>query len=188
MTKLGIAGLLWLLILSTPSLAGSGCETWPKWFQKMCIRSKQIIQEGDNSLVLSGYAWHNRHYYTEEKIRTYHEKAWGAGFGRGFYDEDHIWHAYYGLAFLDSHHKWEPNVGYAFLKMWGIGHSPLEIGLGFTALITARSDINKGIPFPGALPLVSFGTQTVTVFATYIPGSRGVGNVLFMFGKITFGT
>ena len=93
-----------------------------------------------------------------------------------------------GLLFLDSHKNWEPTAGYAFLKMWEIGQSPFEIGLGFTALITARPDINNGIPFPGALPLVSFGTRTATVYATYIPGSSGIGNVLFIFGKITFET
>ena len=99
MTKSGIVGLLWLLLLSTPSFAVTKCDNWPKWFQKICIRSKQIINEGDNALVLSGYAWHNRHYYTSEKINSYNESEWGAGFGRGFYDEDYDWHAFFGLAF-----------------------------------------------------------------------------------------
>lgn len=188
MTKTGIVGLLWLLLLSTPSFAGSGCDNWPRWFQKICIRSKQIINEGDNALVVSGYAWHNRNYYPPEKIRNYNENAWGAGFGRGFYDEDHDWHGYFSLVFLDSHKNLEPNIGYAFLKVWELGKSPLEVGLGFTALITARADINKGRPFPGALPLISFGTKTVTAYATYIPGRKGVGNVLFVFGKISFET
>ena len=186
MIKSGIAALMGLLLLTTPCFAGSDCQNWPKWFQKICIRAKQIIYEGDNALVVSGYAWHNRSYYSKEKIKTYNEEAWGGGFGRGFYDEDHDWHGYFGFAFLDSHKNLEPTVGYGFLKIFEMGRSPFEIGLGFSALITARPDINKGIPFPGALPLISFGTKKVTAYATYIPGSRGVGNVLFIFGKISF--
>lgn len=188
MTKRGMITFVWLIILSNLCFAESGCKSWPKWFQKICIRAKQIIDEGDNALVLSGYAWHNRNYYSKEKIRTYNETAWGGGVGRGFYDEDHDWHGYFGLAFLDSHKNLEPTLGYAFLKVWEIGKTPFELGLGFSALITARPDINKGRPFPGALPLISLGTKTVTVYATYIPGSSGVGNVLFVFGKISFET
>ncbi|WP_367607028.1 lipid IV(A) palmitoyltransferase PagP [Legionella sp. W05-934-2] len=188
MRKKGIVGLLWLLILSTPVFADSSCDNWPSWFQWICIRSKQIINEGDNAIVVSGYAWHNRNYYTPEKIKTYNEKAWGGGLGRGFYDEKHNWHGYYGLVFLDSHKNLEPNIGYAYFKVWEIGQTPFELGLGYTAIITARADLNKGRPFPGVLPLVSFGTKTVTAYATYIPGRRGIGNVLFIFGKITFGS
>lgn len=186
MVRTGAIGLFLLVLFSGNGFANSSCENWPKWFRKMCVRSKQIIYEGNNELVLSGYAWHNRNYYTAEKIRTYNEKAWGAGYGRGFYDEDQDWHGYYALAFLDSHKNLEPTAGYAFLKMIHLGRSPVEFGLGFTALVTARPDINKGNPFPGVLPLISIGTKKATVFATYIPGSRGIGNVLFLFGKLTF--
>ena len=42
------------------------------------------------------------------------------------------------------------------------------------------------VPFPGVLPLVSAGYKDTMLYATYIPGSRGAGNVLFMFGRWSF--
>ena len=42
------------------------------------------------------------------------------------------------------------------------------------------------IPFPGVLPLVSAGYKDAMLYATYIPGGKGNGNVLFMFGRWSF--
>ncbi len=136
-------------------------------------------------MYISGYAWHNRWTYTREKAKTFREIAWGGGVGKGLYDEDGDWHGLYAMAFLDSHSDWQPIAGYAFQKIGRIGQHG-RIGAGYTAFMTSRSDMFGRIPFPGALPLVSVGYRQADLYATYIPGARGAGNVLFMFGKVAF--
>ena len=58
-----------------------------------------------------------------------------------------------------------------------------RLGAGYSVLVTARPDILHNIPFPGALPWLFFSYRRATVCATYIPGSKGVGNVLFLMAK-----
>ncbi|MFC3908328.1 lipid IV(A) palmitoyltransferase PagP [Legionella dresdenensis] len=161
------------------------CQGLGKWIEKACSRLHAIWTEGDVDLYLTGYAWHNRYTYTSERVKTYNEQAWGTGLGRSMYDQDGDWHGLYAVAFLDSHKNFEPTAGYAFLKTkhW---QNKLNAGLGFSVLVTARPDIMKGIPFPGAVPMASVGYDRFTLYAAYVPGRQDNGNVLFVFGKIRF--
>ena len=181
--------LIFLLLMSlcqnTIGASAESCSGWPSWVAGACRRLHQIWTEGDNELYASGYAWHNRYTYSPEKIKTYNELAWGGGFGKGFYDEDGDWHGLSAIAFLDSHKNVEPAVGYAFLKMARLGENT-RVGAGFSVLVTARPDLFNNIPFPGALPWLSLTYRRATLLATYIPGSQGAGNVLFIMGKWTF--
>lgn len=179
--------LLLIGLYSNVSLASEDmvCAKWSGWSQKICRRFHQIWTEGDTDLYVSGYAWHNRYTYSPEKINSYNELAWGGGLGKGFYDEDGDWHGLSAIAFLDSHKNVEPAVGYAFLKMASLNNS-LRVGAGFSLLVTARPDIFHNIPFPGALPWLSLTYQRATLLATYIPGGRGAGNVLYIMGRWTF--
>ena len=152
-------------------------------FQSTYNRLHQIWTEGTNELYLPSYAWHNRYLYSKERVRTYNENPWGGGLGKGFYDEDGDWHGLYAFAFLDSHKNLEPIVGYAFLKVLHLNENA-NIGGGYAILATARPDINNGIPFPGALPWVSFNYRRASLMVTYIPGAHDVGNVLFLITKI----
>ncbi len=177
-----------LLFCSTNVFAGLTKEYCPRWFsffKPVCQRLHQVIYEGNGELYLSGYAWHNRYVYTPEKIRSYNEKAWGGGLGKGFFDEKGNWHGLFTYAFLDSHKNVEPVAGYAYLKVATL-HKDLKAGIGYTVLITVRPDLNKGIPFPGALPWASIFYKKVTLAATYIPGFNHNGNVLYLLGKYTF--
>ena len=60
------------------------------------------------------------------------------------------------------------------------------MGVGYTVLITSRPDILHGIPFPGILPWVSISYRRASLSATYIPGAKGAGNVLYVVGKWAF--
>ena len=160
----------------------NSCERWPSWFKSSCQRLHQIWTEGDNELYMSGYAWHNRHTYSREKVNSYNEQAWGGGLGKSFYDEKGNWHGLYAFAFLDSHKNVEPAVGYAYLKMANFTEN-LHLGAGIAAFITSRPDIFNSVPFPGVLPWVSLNYRRATLCATYIPGSQGAGNVLYILGK-----
>jgi len=158
------------------------CSGWPSWSKPACQRLHQVWTEGDNELYLTGYAWHNRYTYPPEKVHTYNEQAWGGGLGKSFYDEKGNWHGLYAFGFLDSHKNVEPIAGYAYLKMAQLSEN-LRVGGGLSVFLTARPDIFNNIPFPGALPWISLGYRRATLAATYIPGSSGAGNVLFIVGK-----
>ena len=145
----------------------------------------QLWTEGDTELYMTGYAWHNRYTYDANKIEQFNELALGGGFGKGMYDENGNWHGLAAFAFLDSHKYLEPVTGYAFLKIVRLTERA-RMGGGYSLLLTQRPDIFRGIPFPGLLPWLSFSYQRAALFATYIPGSRGAGNVLFLFAKWTF--
>ncbi|KAK78219.1 putative antimicrobial peptide resistance and lipid A acylation protein PagP [Bordetella holmesii CDC-H635-BH] len=105
--------------------------------------------------------------------------------GRSLYDEDGDWQGLYAMAFLDSHRKVEPIAGYGFLKIGKVSEN-FRLGTGYTVFMTARHDIMSYVPFPGILPLVGAGYKDAMLYATYIPGGKGNGNVLFVFGRWHF--
>lgn len=177
-----------LLIFSTQIFAleqQDSCAHWFNFFKPVCQRLHQVWTEGNTELYLSGYAWHNRYTYPREKIKTYNEAAWGGGLGKGLFDEKGDWHGLFAFAFLDSHSNVEPVVGYAYLKVATL-HKDLKAGIGYTLLVTSRTDINHNIPFPGALPWASIFYKRTTIAATYIPGFNHNGNVLYLLAKYTF--
>jgi palmitoyl transferase len=178
--------LLLLFSFFNVSAADSdSCSKWWPWIQPACKRLHQIWTEGENELYLSGYAWHNRHTYSKSKLRTYNEKAWGGGLGKGLYDEKGNWHGLAALAFLDSHKNLEPVAGYVYLKVAHLTPK-LNVGAGYSILATQRPDIFHGIPFAGVLPWVAVNYSKASIMATYIPGAAGAGNVLYIIGKVKF--
>lgn len=158
------------------------CAHWMSFFKPVCQRLNQVWTQGDNELYVTGYAWHNRYVYPQEKIKSYNEAAWGGGLGKGLFDEKGNWHGLYAMAFLDSHRHVQPAAGYAYLKVAQLGRD-LKAGLGYAVVVTSRVDINHNVPFPGVLPWASIFFKRVTLGATYIPGFNNNGNVLFLFGK-----
>lgn len=181
-----LVGLFLLLSLNASAAEQNDvCSGWLPWFKPVCIRMHEIWTRGNNELYLSGYAWHNRYTYTHEKIKTYNENAWGGGMGKGFYDEKGDWHGIYALAFLDSHKNPEPALGYAFLKVAHL-NANTRVGAGYAILATSRPDIYNYKPIVGILPWASINYRKLSLSATYIPGAKGAGNVLYVVGKWTF--
>ncbi|WP_025386706.1 lipid IV(A) palmitoyltransferase PagP [Legionella oakridgensis] len=176
---------LFFILFQTSVHSSEPCHGWPKWVKPACQRVHQIWDEGENEVYLTGYAWHNRYTYPKEKIDSYNEAAWGGGLGKSYYDKDGDWHGLYAFAFLDSHKNVEPIAGYVFLKTAHLNEH-MNVGAGVTLFVTARPDIFHGVPFPGALPAVSFSYRKATLGALYIPGASGAGNVLFLLGKYRF--
>lgn len=121
--------------------------------------------------------WHNRAFYSAQKVASYNEQPWGLGFGKYRYDGDGDWHALYAMAFLESHDTVEPIAGYAFQKIWRPADG-LRLGAGFTAGLTLRKDYHY-LPLPVLLPLASLEYGRLAIQTTYIPGGNGNGNVLF---------
>ncbi len=180
--------VLFLLYAMQPvafAKASKPCEHWHSFIKSICLRPYQTWTKGSNELYLSGYAWHNPHFYDKERLALYNERSYGGGLGKSFYDEDGDWHGLYAIAFLDSHKNIQPTAGYAFLKMLHLTEDA-RIGAGYSVLITQRPDIFHGVPFPGALPWMSLNYRRISLSATYIPGSRNAGNVLFVLAKWLF--
>lgn len=180
-----ILPLFFWISLCSAAHSDEACERWPSWAAPACKHVHQVFTQGNNELYMTGYAWHNRASYTRKRLKKYNEKAFGGGLGKGFYDEKGNWHGLYAFAFQDSHKHIEPIAGYAFLKtIYSNAH--IKIGGGLSAFLTARQDMYNNIPFPGILPWVSLTIHRFSLSTTYIPGSKGTGNVLFVFGKWTF--
>ncbi|MEO7031711.1 MAG: lipid IV(A) palmitoyltransferase PagP [Herbaspirillum sp.] len=143
--------------------------------------AKQAVQQVWDSdqyeLYIPAHTWHNRHFYTPEKIASYNENPWGIGFGKYRYDTDGNWHALYAMAFMESHNTVEPIVGYAYQKMWHPAQD-LRVGAGFSVGVTMRSDYNY-LPIPVLLPIASIEYGRFAIQTTYIPGGHNNGNVLF---------
>lgn len=125
---------------------------------------------GSTEMYVPFETWHNRATYDSEKIKTFNERPWGFGLGKGYIHENGNWSGFYAMAFKDSHNKWEPIAGYGFTKNFYPFDTPWFVGVGYTVFITAREDIMNYIPFPAALPLFSTGYKHFTIQGTYIPG------------------
>jgi lipid IVA palmitoyltransferase len=134
-------------------------------------------QSTDYELYIPINTWHNRNFYTSEKIDSFNERPWGLGLGKYRYDEDGDWHGIYGMVFLDSNNKIEPVFGYGFQKVWQSSEN-VRLGLGYTVGVTVREDFNF-VPAPLLLPLFSIKYKDIAVQSTYIPGGNDYGNILF---------
>lgn len=135
---------------------------------------------------MSGYAWHTPWTWTRERRAEENEHAWGVGYGRSRELPNGDTDSLYAMVLEDSHRKPQYNVGYAWNTYWG-PRSGVQAGLGFTAMVIARTDIAKGWPFPAVLPLASLRYDRLTVYGSYIPNFKGGinhGSVFFFFGKI----
>ncbi len=121
--------------------------------------------------------WHNRHYYSSEKIDQFNEHPWGLGIGKYRYDADGDWHSLYMMAFLDSHKEIEPIIGYAFEKIWRPNEN-WRLGAGYTVGATLREDYHY-LPIPVAAPMLSVEYKHLALQSAYIIGGNGNGNILF---------
>ncbi|TDR78443.1 antimicrobial peptide resistance and lipid A acylation protein PagP [Paludibacterium purpuratum] len=167
-----------------PASAGTTSSTDSGWWQQVRNEASQTWDSDRYELYLPLHTWHNRRMYTAEKIAEYNENPWGLGFGKYRYDDQGNWHAFYAMAFLDSHNRVEPIAGYGYEKIW----HPAEgwrLGAGFTVAATARQDYGY-YPLPLILPLVSIEYGHFALQTTYVPGSKGNGNVLFTWARWQF--
>jgi palmitoyl transferase len=173
-----------VVFISSFGMAHADVPPLPSSWEQIKNRLNQIWTQGHGDLYVPLYAWHNRWTYTPDKLSNYNENPWGTGMGKGIWDEHGNWQGLYAIVFLDSHKNVQPMGGYGYL----LTYHPTEdsgLGIGFTAMMTARPDILNNWPFPGALPLASIHYKNVMVMGAYVPGGENIGNVLFLMAKIT---
>ncbi|VVE16648.1 lipid IV(A) palmitoyltransferase PagP [Pandoraea nosoerga] len=182
--------LAWCAVLSslTPFTAQandapSGISTWTG---AIVDEVREVATQGASDLYVPLHTHHLRFAYTRDKISQYNENPWGLGYGRVLSDGKNGSRMLYAMAFKDSHNDWSPMAGYG--RIWNVANAgPVRFGLGYTVFLMSRSDTLGGVPFPGALPLAQIGVGRAYVATAYVPGGKGNGNVLFIFGRYTFG-
>jgi lipid IVA palmitoyltransferase len=193
--RVAAAGLA-LVLACTGATARAKDESWScerawSWLKSNCEGARDAWRGDDYDLYFSGLAHHGRGTYSAEKIKTFNEKAWGGGLGKRYVDSDRHTHLLYAMAFKDSHFKPEYMAGYGWLTHWyPFDAGGPRLGLGFTTFITLRSDYSHYLfPVPGILPLAELGWSRASLMAAYVPrlsGNGGNGDVLMLFGKISF--
>lgn len=173
------------LTLNTISPAHAICDETESLLDRACAHVTDTWDQGGDDLYLPFHTYHLRSAYSSQKIDSFREDNWGLGYGRSRYNESGNWEGLYAMAFLDSHSNVEPMVGYGYEWIWG-EREALHAGLGYTVLVTARSDISNYTPIPGVLPIASINYHDVAVNTTFVPGGKGHGNVFFFWSRIGF--
>ena len=153
------------------------------WWDQGKNKVTDILDNGQQSLLLSGYAHHGRHTYTSERLKELNENAWGIGFAKTVRNSKDNEEIVYALGLEDSHYKPQLMAGYAYQWNLPLG-GDWEIGGGYTAMLMSRQDYFGGVPFPIALPLASIGPRGAKLMASYVPRlsqKKGNGDVLLLF-------
>jgi palmitoyl transferase len=178
--------LAWtLVVLGTGLGCGAvhaACDDTGSAMDETCRRFAKTWEQGTNDYYLPFHTYHLRYAYTQEKISSYRENTWGLGYGKNYYSNDGTWDGLYGMVFMDSHSRPEVLAGYGHQWMWG-PRTGWHAGLGYTVFLTARSDIWHYLPVPGVLPIASINYAKLSVNAAFVPGTKGNGNVLFLWSR-----
>ena len=156
------------------------------WYRRTWDTMTAPYDKGTWEFYLPLHTHHLRSKYTQEQIDSYQETPYGFGLGKGFYNEKGNWEGVYALAFQDSHYKPMYMAGYGWKAVWNTSENT-RFGLGYTAGLLARTDINDYLPFPYLLPIASVGYKNFNLEGTFVPGGQGNGNIFFIWAKWELG-
>ena len=145
-----------------------------------------IWNSGKTELYLPLYTYHMPFAYSSEKRAKFTSYPMGLGIGKGLINANGNWEGIYVMSFQDSHGLYQYMAGYGWVPLWNMTDSEFKYGLGVTAFVMSREDIDHYIPFPGILPIASIRYKDLSLETTYIPGGKNVGNVIFTWGKFSF--
>ncbi len=145
-----------------------------------------LWNKGDIEVYVPFWTYHLPFAYSPSQRAGYTEYPAGGGLGKGWYNESGNWEGVYLMGFQDSHGKPMYMGGYGWIPTWNPINEKSRIGVGLTAFMFMRSDINYYAPTPGILPMGTIGYGPIDVQVAYIPGGQGYGNVLFWWAKYSF--
>ncbi|WP_188566965.1 hypothetical protein [Undibacterium terreum] len=169
-------------LFTLPAISHAQQATESRWEEEK-DRIHEIIDDGQTSVLVSGYAHHGRGTYTAERLKELNERAWGLGYAKTLRNEKDNEEIVYAFGIEDSHYKPQLMAGYAYQWVAPLGGN-WEAAGGFTAMMVSRQDYFHGTPFPVVLPLVSVGTRSTKLMASYVPRlskNKGNGDVLLLF-------
>ena len=168
------------LILSTGCLAfillliGSSIST----------RVEAAVMDGGYNMILNGRSVHLSGHPEGGKLN---ENNFGSGvhydFGRTYGSK---WVAFTtSSAFYDSFNNLSYYVGGGESRRFYLKRG-WHADIGYVGFLMARKDVNDYSPFPGVLPVASFGTRHLSVNMTYVPPfGGGFSELLFFQLKIS---
>lgn len=154
-----------------------------RWYDRTVQQIERTWQDGRPELYLPLHSHHLRSAYSRDQTQRFNEDPFGLGFGKGLYDRNGDWHGLFAMVFQESHSKPEYAVGYSYRTFWPVS-GEFKVGLGLSAILTARQDFDHYMPFPLLLPIFSLEYRKFSLDTNYVPGGRGAGNVLFVYGRI----
>lgn len=118
------------------------------------------------NLLLNGKA---RHVSAEA---DYNERNWGGGFQYDYGRKTAQWVPFVTVSgFIDSlnNPSWYYGGGYLRRFLLSRKLDNLHFDAGVVGFVMTRKDVNDGQPFLGALPVLSFGTDLISLNITYVP-------------------
>jgi len=116
------------------------------------------------SLLVNGKALH----LGVPEGKKYNEKNWGLGLQYDWDLKDSKWIPFATASeFIDSNKNPSYYAGGGALRRFEFGS--LHADLGAIGFLMVRKDFKSDRPFPGVLPVISVGTQSVALNITYIP-------------------
>lgn len=177
------------LLLATPVQAQTRCAPLGVLhLENLCEHIGDVVQQGRDELIVSGWAYHDRHTYSPEKIKSFQEFAYGGGWGRYLERDPQHLESVSLTVFADSHERPQTTLSYDWLRTWG-QPGELQWGVGGALLLVSRSDVLDYIPIPGVLPLAMLRKDRVQLMMTFIPrlgGSLNNGNLFYLQGRYLF--
>jgi len=147
------------------------------WFRVFALAvvalgaTSQFAQADQLSLIVNGKAVH----FEQPSGQKFNERNWGAGIQ---YDFDRIGESRNWVPFLTASGFKDSFENPSYYAGGGITRRfrffereamPLNIDVGAVAFLMTREDFKNNKPFPGILPVLSFGTDRVSMNITYIP-------------------
>ena len=164
---------------TTPFPLSTEEEQTKGWFSGAWGGTKRIWKEGDSDIYLSGYYWHTPWGFSDEDRAKYDDWGLGGGYGRTLTDEKDNQRLLYALVVQDSFEKPMYMAGYGWLARWRLA-GDIRAGAGYSIVILSNSRATNYIPFPAPVPLASFGTDKVALYATYLNA------IVYLFAKLSF--
>jgi hypothetical protein len=128
----------------------------------------EAAQADQWSLLLNGKAIH----LDKPAGTDYNEKNWGAGVQYDFDMTQSKWVPFLTASgFKDSNSNPSYYAGGGTMRRFAFGQekNSLHLDAGVVAFFMIRKDFMNDKPFPGVLPVVSFGTERVALNMTFIP-------------------
>jgi palmitoyl transferase len=185
--RLAVVALL-ATLLGGPSWAEEIREgDYPTLFHRLWERGVSVFRDGGQDIYLSGYHYHGRRTYSEEKLARINERAWGAGLGRTALTPSGNRESVYAILQLDSFEHLQGLAGYAYFWRWNVA-SKLSLGAGATGLLLSRRDTSVYLPVPLVLPAATLDLGPVSIVASYlppIPGRKEFADVLTVVLRIS---
>ncbi|HEX5048688.1 MAG TPA: hypothetical protein VFX89_16370 [Gammaproteobacteria bacterium] len=125
--------------------------------------------QGNWDVVLNGHAVH------VNAAKEWNENNWGLGIEREFDPRSRWVKVALANGFKDSCDEISYMAGGALKRRFRFSDE-FYFDVGVSGFLMTRQDVNDNRPFPGALPVLTFGTKHVALNLTYMP-DRIVDNV-----------